>query len=171
MAWSRVCFPRCHARISLELRSIPTKTNARNTSYSLPYLDDKEVGLSASRPKPGNSLRSGKNMSDKYRITCSGLTGDKKTGHVSFSPGMEPQDWQDLQVEIGQRVDEGYVVWQLDLDCLTHIDSPFIGSIVILNAAIRHMSCNMEVILRKDSPFTRIFSLLELDQIINVYPM
>lgn len=131
------------------------------------------MGLYAPRPRPRDSNQSGGNMSDKYRITCSGRTAnDRKMGHVSFSPGMEPQDWQDLQVEIVQRVEEGYVVWQLDLDSLAHIDSSFIGSMVILNAAIRDMSsdtrCDMEVILREASPITRVFKLLNLDQLISV---
>ena len=109
-------------------------------------------------------------MSDKYRLTCSGRTADKKKrGHVAFSPGMEPKDWQRLQSEIAQRVNEGYRVWQLDLDRLSHIDSAFIGSIVILNAAIRDMACDMEVILREGSPVTRIFNLLKLEKLISVY--
>ena len=108
-------------------------------------------------------------MSDKYLITCSGQAEfNGKRGHVSFSSAMEPKDWQYLQAEIGQRADEGYVVWQLDLDYLAQADSPFIGALVRLNSAMRDMSCDMEVILPKDSPVTRTFTRLKLDRLLGV---
>ena len=111
-------------------------------------------------------------MSDKYLITCSGQAESKgKRGHVSFSPGMKPQDWQSLQSEIVQRMGEGYRIWELDLDSLSatsYADSSFIGSLVILNSVIRKLTCDMEVVFHRGSRIAEIFTLLQLDQIIHV---
>ena len=163
------------ARLRPETRRsffISAKTKGKNVSIGLPFLADKEVGLCEGRPRLRNSIQGRKIMSDKYLITCSGQAkGKGKKGYVSFSPGMEPKDWQNLQSEIVHRAEEGYLVWQLDLDSLSPIsyaDSSFIGSLVILNSEIGKLACDMEVIFRKGSRIGKIFALLQLDQIISV---
>jgi anti-anti-sigma factor len=87
---------------------------------------------------------------------------------VTFKESLDFFEWQGVQKNMNQLLDNGYFQWVFDLKELAYPTSIDIGMWVTCNAKVCNKSGEMEFLINQESKVHKILSATKLDKILHL---
>ena len=108
-------------------------------------------------------------MSDNYRIESRGISAaDKKKLHVTFEAHLQQADWEELQQEIMEKIAQGFIEWDFDIQAIEYLNSAILGTLVAINGIVLNHSGHLNIILDPHSQVAKVIEMTRLDRVLNI---